>query len=109
MPLVHRKLVEEILDSGGALVSQLPVGLQATSHRFAQRDRTQSGLSRGVVQSALDGGSLMALADGRWLAVPSPASHNLVANGRGIQVNVCLVGTDVQAKVSLLDLKIHML
>lgn len=77
-PAAHRPLADDILDGGGALVSQYPFGQRAAPRQFVQRDKTQAGMAQGVVmvQSDLAGGSLhasrAALAYGRWLAVPCP-------------------------------------
>ena len=82
MPAQNRALADEILASGGALVSEFPLGQDSTPGLFAARDKTQAGLSQGVVlvQSAIDGGSLhasrAALHYGRWLAVAAPTGRD---------------------------------
>lgn len=95
-PTKHRALAQAIVDAGGALVSQYPFGTQALPQLFVERDKTQAGLSGGVVmvQSDLRGGSLhasrAALAYGRWLAVPYPTVQDVVADEPKIQANLVI-------------------
>lgn len=102
-PSQHRKLAEEILSSGGALVSEYRFGQGAMPNQFVKRDRTQAGLSRGVVmiQSDLKGGSLhasrAALDYERWLAVPYPTAADQQANEPKIRANLMIAnsGADI--------------
>jgi DNA protecting protein DprA len=77
-PKRNEKLAEEILERGGALVSELPVGSRVVPYNLVARDRLQSGLSKAtmLVQSSLDGGSMhtarFTLEQGRTLIVLRP-------------------------------------
>lgn len=110
-PASNRQLAEKILNTGGALVSQYPIGTDTQPFRFVERDKTQAGLSRGVVmvQSPVNGGSLhasrAAISYGRWLASPvynNPEESNTSAN------TLLATGTD-KAKCELLKCRSYKL
>lgn len=95
-PSKHKKLAQDILASGGAVVSEYPFGQAVQSQQYVKRDRTQAGLALGVVmiQSDLKGGSLYAsratLEYGRWLAVPYPTDRDRDSREPKVQANLLL-------------------
>jgi len=95
-PSQHRKLADEILESGGALISEYRFGQGVLPQQFVKRDRTQAGLAQGVVmiQSDVKGGSLHAsrasLDYGRWLAVPLPTPTDRRNEEPKVQANLLL-------------------
>ena len=59
-PAANRGLAERLLDCGGCLVSEYPVGMRPMRSAFAERDRIQSGLSDGVlvIETDVRGGTM---------------------------------------------------
>jgi len=94
-PRTNERLARRVLENGGALVSEYPPGAPPLPHRFLERNRIVSGLSRGVViiEAPDRSGSLatarFALDQNRDVfVVPGPAghpnfhgSHNLIRAG----------------------------
>ncbi len=100
-PKTNERLAKEILASGGAIISEYPVGTPPLPHRFIERNRIVSGLSVGVViiEAPESSGSL---ATARFASeqnreafvVPGPAghrnfsgSHRLIRNGARLVSN----------------------
>lgn len=48
-PAANKKLAQDILDKGGALISEYPIHTEPFPQRFVERDRLQSALSDGVM------------------------------------------------------------
>src|SRR5271166_2314774 len=98
-PAEHRQLAEAIIAGGGALVSELPIGMQPLAENFPTRNRILSGLCLGVVidEAAEKSGSLitarMALEQDRQVfAVPgSPLSGKTRGSNRLLKEGAKLV------------------
>ncbi|MGD0117228.1 MAG: DNA-processing protein DprA [Candidatus Binatus sp.] len=98
-PPEHRKLADAIIEGGGALVSELPIGTQPLAENFPTRNRILSGLCLGVVivEAAEKSGSLitarMALEQDRQVfAVPgSPLSGKTRGSNRLLKEGAKLV------------------
>lgn len=48
-PQRNKELAEEILKTGGCLLSEYPIGTKPEKYRYVERDRLQSGISQGVL------------------------------------------------------------
>lgn len=88
-PPENQELYNSILQSGGAIISEVPPGVRVSKEMFPARNRIISGLSEAVViiEAELKSGSLitarMALEQGREVfAVPgSPGPNYLIDQG----------------------------
>ena len=86
-PQENLKLAREILETGGALISEYPPGTRGTQFTFPQRNRIISGLSLGVliIEAKQKSGALItanwAKKQGRKIfAIPGPI-HSLNSKG----------------------------
>jgi DNA processing protein len=59
-PAANRDLAERLLEEGGCLISEYPVGVTPVRSAFAERDRIQSGLSDAVlvIETDVKGGTM---------------------------------------------------
>lgn len=48
-PKSNQRLAEEILEKGGCILSEYPIGTQIEKYRYVERDRLQSAISQGVL------------------------------------------------------------
>ncbi|RJF75609.1 HAD family hydrolase [Deinococcus cavernae] len=90
-PRQNAALAAEILESGGALVSEYPPHTPVLPHYFVERDRIQAGLADAtiMVQTDVQGGSWhaarKALAYGRPLGYPVPTERDTAHEEEKIQ------------------------
>jgi DNA protecting protein DprA len=107
-PSKHKRLAQDILAQGGALVSEYPFGQAVLPNQYVKRDRTQAGMAQGVVmiQSDIKGGSLYAsrasLEYGRWLAVPNPTPRDRERQEPKVQANLVILEGPEYARADLL-------
>lgn len=107
-PSENSKLASQIIESGGALVSEYPYGKRPSKESFVKRDRIQAGLSQGVVmiQASTKGGSLHAVRASleyhRWVSIPYPTSKDLKFETKNIEANLVLIDGSNKEKQELL-------
>lgn len=96
-PAAHKKLAADIIDTGGAIISEFPLGTDPDAGNFPVRNRIVSGMSLGtiVAASGIAGGSMitakLALDQNREVfVVPHPIGtpnaigcNNLIQRGMG--------------------------
>lgn len=101
-PQQNRLLAEKIIESGGALVSEYPIGTPSLPHQFLERNRIISGLSLGtlVIEAPFESGALVtarcAVEQNREVfVIPGPlinknyvGSHQLLKNGAALVTEV---------------------
>jgi DNA processing protein len=95
------ELADRILDGGGALVSEQPLGTPPIPRNFVHRDRLQSGMSVAtiVMQTDFDGGAMhtvrFALTQGRRVLVPRPTDqHAAEPKSRGLMAMLTSSGPE---------------
>jgi DNA processing protein len=104
-PKSHTPLAQEILDKGGALITEYPYGTRPYGPQFVKRDRIQAGLAAAVVliQTDMRGGSLhasrAALEYGRVLAYPAPTEQDVAREEPKVQ-GVLLIERGAPAEVA---------
>ena len=118
-PKRHIKLAREIVDSGGALISEFPCAVQPRPQYFPRRNRIISGMSQGVlvIEAALKSGSLItaryAMEQGREVFAIPGSIHNPLSKGCHslIKQGAALVetGEDILSELQLRGIEIETL
>lgn len=86
-PYSHRTLAKNMMQQGGAVISEFPLAVQPRAENFPRRNRVIAGMSLGVlvVEAALKSGSLItarhALEQGREVFAIPGSIHNVLARG----------------------------
>lgn len=95
-PKENKHLAYEIIENGGCLISEYPIGITPRPNFFVERDRLQSGLSLGVivVETDIKGGTMhtvnFAIEQNRKLACLMSHPEKLL-NHPKVQGNIILV------------------
>jgi len=81
-PATNRRLAEDILTKGGAIISEYEPGVRARDYQFLERNRIVSGLSDAiVVTEALDQGREVFVVPGSITSPLSAGCNNLIKQG----------------------------
>ena len=118
-PKRHIKLAQEIVDSGGTLISEFPCTVQPRPQYFPRRNRIISGMSQGVlvIEAALKSGSLItaryAMEQGREVFAIPGSIHNPLSKGCHslIKQGAALVetGEDILSELQLQGIELEAL
>lgn len=107
-PKNNARLAAEIVERGGALLSEWPVGTPVLPRNLVQRDRLQSGLSLGTVvfQTDIKGGSMhtvrFTLTQRRLLFAPVPTGiHAEEPKSRGVLALTLGSGRELAQRLDL--------
>jgi DNA processing protein len=90
-PNQHSALAETILASGGALVSEQPLGTEPSARTLVARNRLQAGLAQAVLvgQTGLEGGTMhtvrFAAAQGKPVYCPVLSSDPVAEQSAGLE------------------------
>jgi DNA processing protein len=108
-PSKHSKLADEIVESGGCLISEVPLGTDPSAGTLVSRNRLQAALGTALlmVQCGIPSGTLhtvrFARNLGRLIAVPvPPVADNAVANsGNSALLSSATVGNGMLGKLGI--------
>lgn len=102
-PKRNERLAERIVDMGGGLLSEFPIGVPSLPTNFVVRDSTQAAIAAAVVlvQSDKVGGSLHAsracVKLRRKLYVVKPIEQDILRGEKKIQGNIALIGGEIES------------
>lgn len=112
-PLENTGLAKEIIESGGAILSEYPLGYPALPENFANRNRIVSGMSKAVVvvEGAEKSGTLLtathAAEQGKTVfAVPGQITNPMSFAPHFLLKNGARIATDVKDVIEELDMQI---
>lgn len=97
-PNSNERLANEIIENGGCLISEYPIGTKPFKNFFVERDRLQSALSKVilVVETNIDGGTMhtaqYALNQNKILACYN--NHDFYSNSEAADGNIKLIIED---------------
>ncbi|WP_335902953.1 DNA-processing protein DprA [Shewanella algae] len=109
-PATHKELAEDIVSSGGLLVSEYGYKSYVGKSNFVQRDRIQAGLSDAVflIQSGLSGGSLYAskaiLEYNRPLIVVAQSMTDNTSRPEKAMANIEILNSDIERAKKILSI-----
>ncbi len=111
-PREHEKLATQIIEAGGALVSEYPPESPSLPRRFLERNRIVSGLSKGIVviEAPRKSGALatarFAIEQNREVfVVPGPAQHPNYEGSHELLKSGATLITDAEDIIAALGLK----
>ncbi|HVZ67001.1 MAG TPA: DNA-processing protein DprA [Patescibacteria group bacterium] len=111
-PRENENLYEEILDYGGLIISEYPLGMKASAGTFPARNRVIAGISEAVLvtEAAVDSGSLItadyAIKQGKTVfAVPGPINSKMSDGTAKLLKNGAVLVTSAQDIFDNLNLK----
>jgi len=114
-PRQNENLAKRILEFGGAIISEYPIGVSALPHQFLERNRIVSGLSIAtiVIEAPRESGALvtarLAAEQGREVfVIPGPinhpnyyGSHQLIRDGARLVTSVDDILEDLGINISV--------
>ncbi len=90
-PLENEELANKIIELGGTLISEYPIGTKPDKFRFVERNRLIVGLSQGTVvfETKVKSGTMHAVQDtlnqNKPVFCPNPGNGNLIEQQEGLR------------------------
>lgn len=112
-PMQNKNLYKQIIDEGGLIISEYPMGAEGSKWTFPQRNRIIAGLSQGVlvVEAGEKSGSLItaSLASGYGrdvFAVPGPINSTMSVGVNNLMKRGAIIATGPEDVLDQYDLLI---